>query len=77
MSILTLLVWFTVRRKPHEDLPYTAPRPLSPYSPSTQSQYPLSISVYSPEPEMDETGGETPGIQVRFLNFPTFVTAAQ
>ena len=70
LSILSILVWFSIRPLPHEDLPYVTPQPLSHYAPSALSHYPRSVSVYSPEPEMDESGGQTPGIQVRF--FPGF-----
>ena len=66
-SVLLLLVWSSIRPPPDEDLPYTTPHPLSPHAPSTRSLYPHSISVYSPEPEMDESGGQTPGIQVRLF----------
>ena len=65
-SILLFLVWLSIRGPPREELPRTAPRPLSYNVPSTQSHYPRSLSVYSPGPEMDERGGQILVIQVSF-----------
>jgi len=66
-SILLLLVWFSIRPPPREDLPHAVPYLLSHRAPSALSLHPHSVSVYSPEPEMCEGGGQTPGIQVRFF----------
>ena len=67
-SILSLLIWCFLRRRSREVPFHVTRRPSSHRTLSTRSYYPSSASVYSnDEPEMDENGGQAPGVYVRFL----------
>ena len=73
-SILSLLIWFFLRRRSREVPFHVTRRPSSHRTLSTRSYYPSSASVYSnDEPEMDESGGQAPGVYVRFFSaFPRY-----
>ena len=66
--ILSLLIWFSLLRRSRKAPSHPAPDPLSHHTLSVRgSYYPPSVSVYSSEPEMAESGNKDVGVYVGFL----------